>query len=502
MFTRALLDEAWWRHCHHAFSERSWVYRQVDKFAILDDETVRFSTSIDIANGALYAMRKILPSLGEMEQIPLLLIMKSRIQVLSIEVRLNGERQVICNAADSVEFAFSILLYYMIEKLKRPHNGSKDLLDHSDAVKELKDALCPHIKRGTHMAWLDNVREQVMSDLDGSKPEEGSKSSVTNYYPLIKSLIIRNKKAMQFLRKLKFSLPLVAWIDLPEKVKNQRLELVITAPSLPEAGVSDNRSFSYADIGSQLLQPQLLLDREPTVRIGLSQLLTGQGGNEQHHWKIESPDEMLISEVQIGRDRKKRKENIDYSEAGIFATSSHLEVFGSILANSKVNREDSVLFVTFMLRNRVFLYKAIAACVSLVILLSFLLAFLVVRDFNNTTLLLSLIGLFPSTSLIFNQKDDHELINAYLKRSRRLMAILISFATVLVLLSFFLRLIAIRRYTSYTALNPFTFVPLIVSIALICVMIFFSFKFYFLSKKRREKMDIFLQDMRKSWGYA
>lgn len=489
MFTRALLDEAWWRYCHHAFSERSWIYRQIDKCTISDDETTLLSTSIDISNGALHMMQDS-PVFNEVRQIPLLLSVKNRTRVISMSVKLNGKSQIIWNAADSANFAFSALLYYMNRELKRLNNGSKHLTDYYHAVKLLKEELHPHIKDGNHLAYLSNILSQFKLHLS---EDTHQKSRVAQYFYLVHKLIIQNEEAMQFLSLIKYALPLVAWIDPPEGVENQKLELTIKAPSYGESGTSPS-----PDSRLQRLKSRSLLD----LRIGLNQLLPGAGGIPHYHWKLEAPDDVLIGNVEIGYNKSEDKKALDYSEAGIFATSSHLEVFGSILVNSKIRHADGVFFITFVLRNRVFLYKAIAACASLAMLLSFLMVFLVRKNFSNTPVLLSLIGLLPSTSLLFYQRDDNEAVNRYLRGSRRLMAKLISITVFLVSCSFLLRLAADSYAYCFSSaiFNPFIFPPLLLSVVLLIVATFFAFRFYFLSRKRRRTMNDFLRRMRESWA--
>ena len=205
MFTRALLDEAWWRYCHHAFSERSWIYRQIDKCTISDDETTLLSTSIDISNGALHMMQDS-PVFNEVRQIPLLLSVKNRTRVISMSVKLNGKSQIIWNAADSANFAFSALLYYMNRELKRLNNGSKHLTDYYHAVKLLKEELHPHIKDGNHLAYLSNILSQFKLHLS---EDTHQKSRVAQYFYLVHKLIIQNEEAMQFLSLIKYALPLV-----------------------------------------------------------------------------------------------------------------------------------------------------------------------------------------------------------------------------------------------------------------------------------------------------
>lgn len=498
MFTRALLDdEAWWRYCHHAFSERSWVYRQIDTITISDDETTLLSTSIDISNGALRAMQNS-PVFNEVRQVPLLLSVKVRGRVISMGVKLNGKSQIIWNAADSANFAFSALLHCVNRELKRLSDGSKHLADYHDAVKLLKEEFHPYMREGNHLAYLNNVVNQFKLRLSEGITQE---SRVERYFYLISKLIIRNEEAMQFLRRIRYNLPLVAWIDPLEGFENQKLELTIKAPRRDEAGMS----ISSTDSGlQQRLEPQFLLDRDVIFRISLSQLLAGGEGNPHYHWKFEAPDDMLIGNVQVGYDKSEDKKAIDYSEAGFFATSSHLEVFGSILTNSKIKSADSALFITLILRNRVFLYKAITACASLAMLLSFLMVFLVRKNFSNTPVLLSLIGLLPSTSLLFYQRDDNEIVNTYLRKSRRLMASSISIVVFLVSCSFLLRLGADSYAYCFNSavLNPFILPPLLLSVLLLLVTMFFAFKFYFLSRKRRRTMDKFLRRMKESWGFA
>ena len=517
MLTLPWGSEAWWNYCHDAYLKREWVYRRIDTITLLDDERTQLNTSLQVDSDELRRVTS-LPLFANSDRIPLPLEQRKRhTHLLSMKVSINGQSQIIWNNEDNTRLAFSVLLYHM-NKEERSTEGDT-LANHSDIMNRLRDDLYPSIRDGNVQQRVEELNRQVRKVLEEPEYNRSLPLDVIKYYWALKRLIFDNKSAYSYLMTLKMFYPITVWMNLPIQSKDLSIEIETIADTKPEnrfriKSHKQDRvgSFYYQIYGSQF----------------------NSLNDDGYHLKLVCPEGMLISSIQAIRNSsgaddegesipsdahdegKKGGSDVgdgqesgdtdgsmvtDYRELGVFGNSSFLEFFGSVYKKSFDEKHKPDLLLRLVPRNRLFLYRVTVVCIALIVFLSFSLISLGKDKLDDTTVLFSIVALLPSTLLLFYQKDDHELLNRALKRSRIHITSILCIFILLVYSAFVMRSILAYLKLPFSLRKTIIQVLSYLIFSFICFLVFYLI--YVLRKCRvaTRLVGRHLEAIRESWDY-
>ena len=348
--TAANMNMSEWAYCHALCTERGWVKRRVDKITPLNNDAVRVHSSFDINTAKLQnIVDQYLPYAQRNKRIPVPIMLRTAEPILNIDVTLNGSSQSIAGRSASARYAQCAILHHVQKTID---------LSTVDDFWLLSNSLFEWIRTGDSSA-VDSALE------DASKIENKINDNVIDYQTLIKhpvdihaltygwlwSDILEDNESRQLIRKYATSHLVVIYLD---KLHVGNSTVLKVTQDVPIRKPIKGRFFNLMGARYQI----------PNVPLGSN--LEGR-----YHLKIESPDELYVSSLEVTQEissntksPKKSRKRINLSNGTrIVSTRNMLEIH-----DGKDARNDAIRDITVRFESNIEVFTARA--LAIVILLA------------------------------------------------------------------------------------------------------------------------------------
>lgn len=339
-----------WAYCHTLCTERGWVKRRVDKITPLNNDAVRVHSSFDINTAKLQnIVDQYLPYAQRNKRIPVPIMLRTAEPILNIDVTLNGSSQSIAGRSASARYAQCAILHHVQKTID---------LSTVDDFWLLSNSLFEWIRTGDSSA-VDSALE------DASKIENKINDNVIDYQTLIKhpvdihaltygwlwSDILEDNESRQLIRKYATSHLVVIYLD---KLHVGNSTVLKVTQDVPIRKPIKGRFFNLMGARYQI----------PNVPLG-------SNSEGRYHLKIESPDELYVSSLEVTQEissntksPKKSRKRINLSNGTrIVSTRNMLEIH-----DGKDARNDAIRDITVRFESNIEVFAARA--LAIVILLA------------------------------------------------------------------------------------------------------------------------------------